>query len=163
MSLEEVWEPALPRAGPGLRGTPSLTTAGTAGAAGRSPSQVGRTWSHHIHRGRRLAEPGRPGPPLQQCLPLVKGGDTLRLEHLRFGEDRPVYLFDLAPAGDRGWRSVSPHLCSEDCYAAVLLVRDNGILLRWSIDGPRKKETIGGRVYAWKGAMANVVRVGCGG
>lgn len=69
-------------------------------------------------------------------------GNRLRLEHLRFGVDRPVYLFDLAPAGDREWSSVSPHLCSEDCYSAVLLVRDDGIVLRWSIDGPRKQEVI---------------------
>jgi hypothetical protein len=69
-------------------------------------------------------------------------GDRFRLEHLRLGEGHPVYLFDLAPAGDREWRSVSPHRCSEDCYAAVLLVRDDGIVLRWSIDGPRKKEEI---------------------
>jgi hypothetical protein len=66
----------------------------------------------------------------------------LRLEHLRFGEGHPVYLFDLAPAGDREWRSVSPHLCSEDCYAAVLLLREDSILVQWSIDGPRKRETI---------------------
>jgi hypothetical protein len=53
-----------------------------------------------------------------------------------------VCLFDLAPAGDREWRSVSPHLCREDCYAAVLLLRDDGIVLLWSIKGPRKKESI---------------------
>jgi hypothetical protein len=69
-------------------------------------------------------------------------GGTIRLEHLRFGEDSPVYLFDLAPGGDREWRSVSPHLCSEDCYAAVLLIRDDGIVLRWSIDGPQKRASI---------------------
>ena len=69
-------------------------------------------------------------------------GDLLRLEHLRFGADRPVFLFDLAHAGEGEWRSASPHLCRDDCYAAVLLVRDEGIVLRWSIDGPRKKESI---------------------
>jgi hypothetical protein len=69
-------------------------------------------------------------------------GNAIRLEHLRFGADRPVYLFDLAPAGQGEWRSASPHLCREDCYAAVLVVRDDGIVLRWSIDGPRKQETI---------------------
>jgi hypothetical protein len=68
--------------------------------------------------------------------------NTIRLEHLRFGEDRPVYLFDLAPVGEGEWRSISPHLCREDCYAAVLLVRRDTIVLRWSIDGPRKKESI---------------------
>lgn len=72
----------------------------------------------------------------------TRAGDLLRLEHLRFGENHAVYLFDLAQAGEGEWRSVSPHLCSDDCYAAVLLVHDDGIVLRWSIDGPRKKETI---------------------
>lgn len=72
----------------------------------------------------------------------TQASDLLRLEHLRFGENHAVYLFDLAPVGDWEWRSVSPHLCREDCYAAVLLVRDGSIVLRWSIDGPRKQETI---------------------
>jgi len=77
-------------------------------------------------------------------------GDVVRLEHLRFGEDHPVFLFDLVPAGEREWRSASPHLCSEDCYAAVLTVRDDGIGLRWTIDGPRKQETIE-YVYSFEG------------
>ncbi len=80
-------------------------------------------------------------------------GETLRLEHLRFGEDHPVYLFDLAPAGEGEWRSVSPHLCSEDRYSARLVVRDDGIVLRWSIDGPRKREEIE-YVYSWQDAAS---------
>jgi len=66
----------------------------------------------------------------------------LRLEHLRFGEAHPVYLFDLALASDCEWRSVSPHVCREDCYAAILIVTDDHIVLKWSIDGPRKREVI---------------------
>jgi hypothetical protein len=69
-------------------------------------------------------------------------GETVRLEHLRFGADNPVVLFDLAPAGDREWRSVSPHLCGEDCYAAVLILRGDSLVVRWSIDGPQKQESI---------------------
>ena len=69
-------------------------------------------------------------------------GEAVRLEHLRFGEDHSVYLFDLAPAGEREWRSVSPHLCSQDCYAALLTIRADAVVLRWSVDGPRKQETI---------------------
>jgi hypothetical protein len=80
-------------------------------------------------------------------------GDTLRLEHLRFGVDHPVYLFDLVQIGDGQWRSESPHLCREDCYAAVLQVRDDGIALRWSIDGPRKRESIE-YVYSWQEAAS---------
>ncbi len=69
-------------------------------------------------------------------------GDRLRLEHLRLGESDPVHLFDLTPAGEREWRPAAPHLCRQDCYAAVLLVHEDGISLRWSVEGPRKKETI---------------------
>jgi hypothetical protein len=74
--------------------------------------------------------------------PWTRAGDVLRLEHLRFGEDHPVYLFDLAPTGEREWRSASPHQCREDCYAAMLTVRDDNIVLRWSIHGPQKQESI---------------------
>src|SRR5262249_32704997 len=34
-----------------------------------------------------------------------KAGGALRLEHLRFGEDNPVYLFDLVPVSEREWTS----------------------------------------------------------
>jgi Family of unknown function (DUF6314) len=66
---------------------------------------------------------------------------SLRLEHLRFGVDHPVYLFDLAQTGDREWRSLSPHLCGEDRYSAVLLVGDS-LVLRWEVVGPTKQELI---------------------
>ncbi len=69
-------------------------------------------------------------------------GATIRLEHLRFGVEHPVYLFELAQAGEREWRSVSPHQCQEDCYAAILIVDNDRIILRWSIDGPWKQETV---------------------
>jgi len=69
-------------------------------------------------------------------------GELLRLEHLRQGEHEPVRLFDLAPAGEQEWRPASPHVCGADCYSAVLLVREDDITLRWSVDGPRKRETI---------------------
>jgi hypothetical protein len=78
-------------------------------------------------------------------------GDVLRLEHLRFGVDNPVYLFDLTQSGEQEWRSASPHLCREDCYSALLLARDDDVLLRWSIDGPRKQEAIE-YVYTWPNA-----------
>ena len=36
--------------------------------------------------------------------------ETLRLEHLRFGADNPVYLFDLAIVEDSRMTSVDPHV-----------------------------------------------------
>jgi hypothetical protein len=69
-------------------------------------------------------------------------GDKVRLEHLRFGEQNPVFLFNLEPASNDEWRSASPHLCSEDCYSAALLIGNDEFVLRWSVTGPRKHEVI---------------------
>jgi hypothetical protein len=67
---------------------------------------------------------------------------AIRLEHLRFGPERPVYLFDLAPSADGEWLSMSPHVCREDCYTACLQTHPDQIDLRWSVNGPSKQETI---------------------
>lgn len=67
---------------------------------------------------------------------------SLKLEHLRFGVDNPVYLFDLVPTSDGEWRDVSPHICAEDCYSACLRIEGQQLIVTWSINGPRKRETI---------------------
>jgi hypothetical protein len=66
----------------------------------------------------------------------------IRLEHLRFGQDRPVYLFDLVPADVDSLESSEPHICREDLYAARMEFDEQIIQLRWTINGPRKAETI---------------------
>jgi hypothetical protein len=71
--------------------------------------------------------------------------DTLRLEHLRYGADHPVTLFDLVPGmdgTDGTWTSVEPHQCRDDCYRAGLWLAGSNIVLRWSVTGPRKQQTI---------------------
>lgn len=78
------------------------------------------------------------------CLP-----DSIRLEHLRFGRNHPVYLFDLAPGADGIWREVIPHLCSDDHYSVSLQIKDLQLQLTWSIQGPRKRETIE-YIYRWR-------------
>ena len=70
------------------------------------------------------------------------GTGLVRLEHLRFGEGHPVYLFDLAPGEANTWYSVSPHLCKEDYYSAELRLQEWGLSIRWEIAGPRKQECI---------------------
>jgi hypothetical protein len=67
---------------------------------------------------------------------------SLRLEHLRFGIEHAVYLFDLIPASDNEWASALPHVCREDCYTAELHIAEMNLQLSWSIDGPRKREKI---------------------
>lgn len=69
-------------------------------------------------------------------------GEALRLEHLRFGVEHPVLLFDMAPSKDRVWREISPHRCGEDCYTASLGVESGQLVVAWSIVGPHKRESI---------------------
>jgi hypothetical protein len=69
-------------------------------------------------------------------------GGQLRLEHLRMGADQPVFLFDLVPGEDGEWRQASPHQCREDCYTASLKVVGRQLLVAWSVQGPRKRESI---------------------
>jgi len=68
--------------------------------------------------------------------------DVMRLEHLRFGVDQPVLLFDMAPDSAGVWREVSPHQCGEDRYTASLGTEGGRLVVAWSIVGPRKRESI---------------------
>ena len=70
------------------------------------------------------------------------GPESVRLEHLRFGPDHPVLLFDMTPNAGGVWSSVSPHLCREDCYSAELRQQEAGMSLQWFIAGPKKSESI---------------------
>ena|ERR1043166_4046652 len=70
------------------------------------------------------------------------GAESIRLEHLRFGPEKPVHLFDMGVQVDGTWIPNGPHVCSEDCYVADVMLRENGVSVRWSITGPKKKETI---------------------
>lgn len=69
-------------------------------------------------------------------------GELLRLEHLRFGPENPVHLFDLAPAENGLWSSAKPHHCRDDCYSATLRLADWGIEVQWTVAGPQKQERI---------------------
>jgi hypothetical protein len=73
---------------------------------------------------------------------------TIRLEHLRYGPEQPVYLFDLAAGSDGEWHSVRPHLCRADVYAARLWYDERFIFMAWTITGPKKQETIE-YAYSW--------------
>jgi hypothetical protein len=67
---------------------------------------------------------------------------NLRLEHLRFGADQPVFLFDLRPEADGMFSSTQPHVCQDDCYSARMVISDDEIQLTWTVAGPEKNETI---------------------
>jgi len=69
-------------------------------------------------------------------------GQFIRLEHLRFGQDHPVYLFDLVAVDEGVLESSEPHVCREDLYAARMNFDEQTVHLRWTINGPKKAETI---------------------
>ncbi len=70
------------------------------------------------------------------------GRDSVCLEHLRFGPDKPVKLFELVAESPELWTSPAPHHCGDDLYSAVLKVGEDKIDLQWTIRGPRKDERI---------------------
>ena len=68
-------------------------------------------------------------------------GSILHLEHLRFGPDHPVYLFDLAPSSPVRWMTLNPHHCGADAYQATLLVMPIRSSLTGTLQGPKRKST----------------------
>ena len=68
--------------------------------------------------------------------------DRIRLEHLRFGPNNPVYLFDLVENECGDWHEDNPHKCSDDCYRAILKVNAGELSIAWSVTGPNKRESI---------------------
>lgn len=68
--------------------------------------------------------------------------DHIRLEHLRFGHDNPVFLFEMAPDEEGNWRDINPHPCRDDCYSATLRTEAEQLLVTWSVNGPKRDETI---------------------
>jgi len=83
---------------------------------------------------------GRAAVEFKNIYRWSEAGEALRLEHLRFGADHPVLLFDMAPGENGMWREVSPHHCGEDCYTASHGVEGGQLVVASTIDGPRKRE-----------------------
>ena len=67
---------------------------------------------------------------------------TIRLEHLRFGPDAPVFLFDLVQNNVQNWETAEPHHCNADTYHAQVFVHSIGLEVQWTIQGPKKQEQI---------------------
>jgi len=73
---------------------------------------------------------------------LIEDAGTVRLEHLRFGPNRPVFLLDLVPTNNVIYKSVSPHCCGTDSYTAIMEFKNDLIYVRWHIEGPGKDADI---------------------
>ncbi len=66
----------------------------------------------------------------------------LSLEHLRLGENNPVFLFHLAPTKVNLLESVNSHLCGEDTYFGWLQYSDLFLQLNIRTIGAKKNEEI---------------------
>lgn len=66
----------------------------------------------------------------------------LTLEHLRFGEKNPVFLFHLVPVNENTLESLHAHLCGEDTYFGQLVFEPPTLELTWRILGPKKNDEV---------------------
>ncbi len=66
----------------------------------------------------------------------------LSLEHLRRGEDNPVFLFHLIPTKSNLLESLHSHLCGEDTYFGWLQYSNLFLQLNFRTIGPKKNEEI---------------------
>lgn len=68
--------------------------------------------------------------------------NSIQLEHLRYGENNPVFLFNLVVVDSYQWESLSPHICNKDRYKCTIHLDSNELHMHWLISGPKKKEDI---------------------
>lgn len=73
---------------------------------------------------------------------LHREAERISLEHLRFGKDHPVFLFELAPTGAGSLASTVPHVCRKDRYFGEVQVAPHAIHFKWRVVGPHKNEAI---------------------
>lgn len=71
----------------------------------------------------------------------TREGSGIRLEHVRRGRARAVFLAELIPGpGGRFLRSRWPHLCGDDRYEARLRATREGVWLDWHVRGPHESQ-----------------------
>lgn len=69
-------------------------------------------------------------------------GDHIRLTHLRFGWDKPVFLFDIIDNGQGELVIRQSHQCAADNYDASLVLHPDSLVMQWRIQGPKKHEVL---------------------
>lgn len=73
---------------------------------------------------------------------LDEKAQLISLEHLRYGFEKPVFLFNLTTNQPHFLESVNPHICSEDVYLGNIQWSKNGIVLSIRIIGPKKNDLL---------------------
>lgn len=71
---------------------------------------------------------------------LDKKQSLLSLEHLRYGFDKPVFLFYLTVNSSKCLESLHPHICSQDTYLGNIQWSSKEIEFQWRIIGPNKND-----------------------
>ena len=66
----------------------------------------------------------------------------IKLEHLRFGIENPVFLVELIKSGENKWKSQQPHKCDEDFYSAELYFEKGKPVLYWTVKGPTENYSL---------------------
>ena len=85
---------------------------------------------------------GGPAVPVRTAQRWSRAGDRLRLEHLRFGAEAPVFLVEMALGADGAWRAARPHVCAADRYRATLRLEGDEVVLQWQVGGPKKDDVL---------------------
>lgn len=67
---------------------------------------------------------------------------VISLEHLRRGNNHPVFLFHLALDGPNSLSSIDSHLCNGDAYFGKVISDPQSLRLKWRVIGPKKNEEI---------------------
>lgn len=59
--------------------------------------------------------------------------NKIALQHVRFGLDNPVFLFDLIFDKENRMISQNPHICKDDKYSAEMIIETSTIKLNWVV------------------------------
>ena len=66
----------------------------------------------------------------------------ITIHHLRFDYQHPVCLVAMVPKEPHRWYSPTPYQCGSDCYKADMTFTSSSILVRWTVQGTQKNETL---------------------
>ncbi len=73
---------------------------------------------------------------------LDSKSSLISLEHLRYGIQKPVFLFHLTSYHSQTLQSIDPHLCNEDTYFAHIDWNKEAIHFNLRIIGPGKNDSL---------------------
>jgi predicted transcriptional regulator len=66
----------------------------------------------------------------------------ISLEHLRYGQNMPVFLFHLSCTGPNTLESIEAHLCGQDTYLGHIIWDDKKIHFHWRVIGQNKNDEL---------------------